>query len=169
MSDYRTERFEPSPRASDEDYEYGGWAPPEADGPRILWGRVAAFGGALLVAFLFGRACAPSGGVPESRIEAVRADLEEARLEIAALEDELTRATEPEPSPSPTKTGKAAEGGEETTYAVQSGDTLTSIASRFYGDASLDDFLAEQNGIEDPTELEVGQELVIPPKPEDGE
>jgi nucleoid-associated protein YgaU len=49
---------------------------------------------------------------------------------------------------------------------VQAGDTLTTIAEDFYKDASLADFIAEANSITDATQLSVGAEIIIPPKPE---
>ena len=51
------------------------------------------------------------------------------------------------------------------TYTVQSGDTLSKISQRFYGDANkyMDIFYANRDKIEDPDKLEVGTELTIPP------
>lgn len=50
--------------------------------------------------------------------------------------------------------------GDQTTYTVQPGDTLFNIAQRF--DTTVE-AIAEANNIEDPTQLPVGIELVIPP------
>lgn len=58
--------------------------------PRILWGRIAFFGVALLVAFVLGRATA--GGDEEAlataqaRIDELTTELEQARAEVDALE-----------------------------------------------------------------------------------
>ncbi len=52
--------------------------------------------------------------------------------------------------------------GSGTTYVVQPGDTLYSIAVRF--GVSLQ-ALIEANGIEDPNRLQAGQVLVIPRSP----
>ena len=49
------------------------------------------------------------------------------------------------------------------TYVVVSGDTLSSIARRFYGDASLCWRLAAANGIANANLIYVGQVLTIPP------
>lgn len=50
----------------------------------------------------------------------------------------------------------------ETTYTVKSGDTLWSIARKFYGDGSLYPKLAACNGIKNPNLIYVGQVLKIP-------
>ncbi|GGJ49668.1 BON domain-containing protein [Deinococcus roseus] len=49
-------------------------------------------------------------------------------------------------------------------YTVQSGDTLSEIAQRFYGDASRDSYMkiARANGISDPDLIRAGQKLQIP-------
>ncbi|MGB7295769.1 MAG: LysM peptidoglycan-binding domain-containing protein [Candidatus Aminicenantales bacterium] len=53
---------------------------------------------------------------------------------------------------------------EVTTYVVQSGDTLSAIAQRFYGKASLYPkiFEANRNILNDPNLIKVGQSLKIP-------
>jgi len=50
-------------------------------------------------------------------------------------------------------------------YTVQSGDTLISIAEKFYGDpkAFTDIFNANQDVIDDPYNLVPGTDLYIPP------
>ena len=48
------------------------------------------------------------------------------------------------------------------TYVVQSGDTLSGLARRFYGDASLYSLIAEANGIRNPHLIFTGQVLSIP-------
>src|ERR1700730_4188107 len=50
-------------------------------------------------------------------------------------------------------------------YMVQIGETLTEIAQRFYGDASLFKALANANGIADPNKIKTGQVLVLPDPP----
>ncbi|OWY80147.1 LysM peptidoglycan-binding domain-containing protein [Rhodococcus sp. BUPNP1] len=49
-----------------------------------------------------------------------------------------------------------------TKYDVVAGDTLSKLAQRFYGDATLFPVIAVPNGITDPNEITVGQELLIP-------
>ena len=46
-------------------------------------------------------------------------------------------------------------------HTVVAGDTLSAVALRFYGDASLYPLIAAVNGIADPDALDVGQVLVI--------
>jgi S-formylglutathione hydrolase FrmB/phage tail protein X len=46
-------------------------------------------------------------------------------------------------------------------YTVAAGDTLSKLAARFYGDASLYPLIATVNGIPDPNVIHVGQTLVI--------
>lgn len=50
---------------------------------------------------------------------------------------------------------------EETTYTVQSGDTLWAIAKRFYGEGDKYIYLANLNGISNPSTIRVGQVLKI--------
>jgi LysM repeat protein len=50
-------------------------------------------------------------------------------------------------------------------YTVAAGDTLSAIAQRFYGDATLFPIIAQANGIADADQISVGQQLVIPDRP----
>ena len=58
----------------------------------------------------------------------------------------------------------APKAGEETTYVVQSGDTLGALAQRFYGKASLYPKIFEANRdiLSNPDLIKVGQKLRIP-------
>ena len=47
-------------------------------------------------------------------------------------------------------------------YVVQPGDTLSEIAEREYGDASLYPVIARQNHLANPDVIGVGQQLLIP-------
>jgi LysM repeat protein len=51
-------------------------------------------------------------------------------------------------------------------YTVKSGDTLSKIAERYYGSARLYTLIQEANGIANAANITIGQELVIPPKPD---
>lgn len=48
------------------------------------------------------------------------------------------------------------------TYSVKSGDTLSKIAKRFYGDANHYKAIAQASGISNPDHIEVGQEITLP-------
>jgi S-formylglutathione hydrolase FrmB/LysM repeat protein len=49
-----------------------------------------------------------------------------------------------------------------TRYTVAAGDTLSALALRFYGDAELHPLIASASGIADPSNIEVGQQLIVP-------
>jgi hypothetical protein len=48
------------------------------------------------------------------------------------------------------------------TYKVLSGDTLSSIARRFYGDPNKWKDIAKKNGIKEPSKLQAGKVLILP-------
>lgn len=47
-------------------------------------------------------------------------------------------------------------------YTVKSGDTLSKIAKRFYGDANHYHQIAKASGIDNPDRIDVGQEVTLP-------
>lgn len=49
-----------------------------------------------------------------------------------------------------------------TEYQVVSGDTLSGLAERFYGEGSLSPVISVINHLADPDQIDVGQELLIP-------
>jgi S-formylglutathione hydrolase FrmB/phage tail protein X len=49
-----------------------------------------------------------------------------------------------------------------TRYTVATGDTLSALALRFYGDAELYPLIATASGIANPSNIDVGQRLIIP-------
>ena len=49
-----------------------------------------------------------------------------------------------------------------TTYTVVSGDTLSKIAKRFYGDANQYHAIAKASGISNPDHIQVGQVITLP-------
>ena len=55
--------------------------------------------------------------------------------------------------------------GDEVTYTVQSGDTLSKIAKEYYGDDSQYQriFEANRDQLSSPNDIQVGQTLKIPP------
>jgi nucleoid-associated protein YgaU len=153
--------------------------------PRILWGRLAFFGLALILAFAVGR-CTKSSGVDESAYRAEQQKVIDLQSENEVLQAQVDAAAEG---------GGGANGGnnnnnnnnggggggggndqeateppeesvgEGQTYTVQSGDTLTTIAEKFYGDATAFDLIVDANNLDSATGLRVGQELVIPEQP----
>jgi hypothetical protein len=66
----------------------------------------------------------------------------------------------PQPTPIPTPTAAAAIGECGETYTVEAGDSPFSIAEKCGVDVND---LQELNGIDDPRNLKVGQELKMPP------
>jgi LysM repeat protein len=79
----------------------------------------------------------------------------------------LIRVEEPAPGPEQVEAGSSADEGssaEGRTYVVKSGDSLSLIAKRFYGKASLYPKIFEANRhiLDDPDRIDVGQELRIP-------
>jgi nucleoid-associated protein YgaU len=137
----------------------------------ILWGRVATLGVALLLAFSLGRASAPSGASTEDLSQTER-QLASAEAEVERLEAKLRAAREAPANPAPAEAAGSvpeatpAPGQAGRVYVVKDGDTLWTIAKRFYGDASLGSFLAQVNNLPNGDELTIGQRLTIPPKPE---
>lgn len=173
--DERTETFEPYSETSEESYEWD-YEEVQDHGGRVLWGRIIFFVALVGAAFYLGRTTAPETAVPtgldEIRAErdAARAEVEELQAQIAALTAQEPEA-ETEPTPAPVQEqeeeqqDRAAGQGRQRIYVVRAGDTLRAIAERFYNDATLDDFIADANGIDNPAEISIGQRLVIPPKP----
>ena len=71
----------------------------------------------------------------------------------------IATATLPNPLPEPTILTGAGPPPQGTTYTVQAGDTLSSIAAQF---GATVEAIVQANAIADPTRLEVGQVLIIP-------
>lgn len=153
------EKFEPDRRRSLD----------SESGYRVLWGRVATLGGVLLLAFVIGRVSAPDGVSP-AELRSLRDELADEKAKVAQLESQIaTPAARPQASPTPqpqqTTQSSQTQQVQGETYIVQAGDSLRSIAIKFYGDGRLSDYLAEVNKIADPSKIRVGQKLIIPPKP----
>jgi nucleoid-associated protein YgaU len=165
LGDRLTETY--PPYEPEETYEWDYNDRPRG-GSKVLWGRVLALAIGLFLAFLVGRMTAPKG-VPESRLAALRQDvqdLQEENEELQSMLEEPTPAETATPTEEATPQDAAADEGQELegeTYVVERGDTLRGIAQTFCGDPSYDDAIAEYNEIRDPTNLSVGTEIVIPP------
>jgi nucleoid-associated protein YgaU len=102
---------------------------------------------------LFMEGAAPSEGVKNALWNQIKA--------INPIYDDLTAnisidSSLPQPAP--------AGGGARRTYTVQPGDSLSTIAKHFYGNASdyMRIFDANKDKLNNPNRIQVGQELVIP-------
>ena len=147
------------------------WEGDRYDGPtNVIWGRVVTLGLALLFVFLIGRMSAPNG-TPPSEVTGLKQQLATSQQQVSSLRDQVSAAeaaaakVQPSPAPEASAAPTTTVGGQGTSYVVQSGDTLHSIATKFYGDSSLADFIAESNNLPHASQLQVDQKLTIPPKP----
>ena len=70
----------------------------------------------------------------------------------------------PQPQQAAAATASAGGSGSGRTYTVQAGDTLSKIAKQFYGNANDYNriFQANTDKLQNPDQIKVGQELVIP-------
>ena len=163
--DDRTKSFDETyePESYEWDYEEAADRP-----PRVLWGRVVALIVLLFAAFWLGRETVPSGDISAAALAEARVELEQAHEDIEELEAQVAGGAlpDPTPEPEPTTDETPAATTEGETYIVKSGDSLAAIALKFYGDASLADFIAEANDISDPADIRPGDELIIPPEPD---
>ena len=97
--------------------------------------------------------------------ETVQTD-EAAQADETAQTDDAAQA-EPQPEPAPEGYEEAAAGEQQAAsdgdlYVVQEGDNLWQIAIKTTGTGSMYEQIAQANGLEDPYDLVIGQELVIP-------
>ena len=88
----------------------------------------------------------------------------EAADDTAPVAEEEQPADTADEEPADT-TDTTAETPEGKTYVIEPGDSLAFIAQEEYGNADYADFLAEVNGIADPSTIQVGQEIIIPDEP----
>ncbi|MBW3603754.1 MAG: LysM peptidoglycan-binding domain-containing protein [Actinobacteria bacterium] len=110
-------------------------------------GRISRGSSWLVVLALVAAGC---GGGDESTPESSAAPSEEASAPAVA---ESSEASEPQDS------GGGDGAGEEQTYVVESGDTLSAIAQRF--DTTVE-AIVEANDIADPDAIDIGDEFLIP-------
>lgn len=148
--------------------------------PRILWGRIAFFVLAVILAFAVGR-CTKSAGVSEAAYNEERQKVQELASENTVLQQQLESAAaagneggnggggnndgggnEDGGEEQATEAAPDEPVGEGERYTVQSGDTLTRIAEQFYDDPRKFDLIVDANNLDSSTSLRVGQELIIP-------
>ena len=174
--DDRVEAFEIEPSYSED---------PFPRGPRVLWGRVAALGGGLILFFLIGHWTAGGGGSSQ-QVTTLQRQVDQDRTTIQQLQQSLAAVSQspstnpnaattpgtgttpaPQTSSTPTSTATApATSSSGQTYKVKAGDTLGSIAAKFYGRTGHDvvALIEQANGMVDAT-IRPGQTLTIPPAP----
>jgi nucleoid-associated protein YgaU len=91
------------------------------------------------------------------------------KLRIPAS-DSATKAAKPagsSPSTTPSAATTATAGGSDNTHVVASGETLASIARKYYGNTKYwERIYSENKGLigSDPAALKIGQKLKIPAK-----
>ena len=134
---------------------------------RILWGRVFALALALILAFVIGRLTA-GGDSSDAETQRLQERVADLQGEVDALRAEAAAASpdaQESPAPADDEDEEQPAADESTTYTVKEGDTLNTIAERFYGDVGLADLIVEANDITDPAQIRPGDELEIPPEP----
>ncbi|MGH2767400.1 MAG: LysM peptidoglycan-binding domain-containing protein [Actinomycetota bacterium] len=147
----------------------------------MFWGRLIVLGGLLLAAFVLGRGSARDAvqepTTSQEELVAIRRQLAEARAQVGEAQAEIERLrtaataspnVTPSPSPSPTPQASPTlvlPTPEARTYSVAKDDSFWKIAKKVYGDATLAGFLAKANNLDEKATLQVGQKILIPPKP----
>lgn len=74
--------------------------------------------------------------------------------------------TTPTPSPNapaPSGGSSAPQAGDGKTHSVASGETMSSIAEKYYGDKNKWSVIAKANPLVDPASMKIGTKLTIPP------
>jgi nucleoid-associated protein YgaU len=57
----------------------------------------------------------------------------------------------------------AVTGGNDQPYTIKSGDNLSKISQKFYGNPNKYQTIAQHNGISDPNRIQAGQQINVPP------
>jgi nucleoid-associated protein YgaU len=179
MKEHMSESLDPyEPPEADYEWDYDE-EPARRDTPKVLWGRVAILGAGIIVAFLVGRMTA-GGGVPEADLARAERQAEDARAEAAAAEQrandlqgqldaaqaDAAAGTDADADADTDQDADAPPAEDVEIHVVAAGETLTTISEEYYGDTGYADYIAEYNGIEDPSLVSAGTELQIPPEPE---
>lgn len=176
---------------TDYDFEYDYEDEPAQD--RILWGRIAILGFALLLVFVLGR-CTAGGGDSteeladlESQVAALVEENSNLRAQVDAYEAGGVSEPEPEPEPAADDASGGNDAGGETeqpdddaadagsgsdagtggadgqTHEVAQGESLYAIAERYYGSGEKFTLIAEANGLSENDPIQPGLVLQIPP------
>jgi nucleoid-associated protein YgaU len=86
----------------------------------------------------------------------------------AAVEDTTEVTEEPQPTPTPEPTVESetpqtqAAVAQPTAYTIKKGDTLIGISLRNYGSNTKVSEICALNGITDPDDIKIGQEILLP-------
>jgi len=54
-------------------------------------------------------------------------------------------------------------GGDDQPYTIKSGDNLSKVSEKFYGNPNKYQTIAQHNGIGDPNRIQAGQKINVPP------
>lgn len=104
-------------------------------------------------------------GQPRRRLFGRRAEMEALDME-PEVEEEAVEEVEVDPVAQEMSKGEVldreVQAPTEQRYTVQEGDTLGSVAEKYYGDPKRYTDIAKASGIQDPNRIEVGQELTVP-------
>ena len=130
-------------------------------------------GGVIIIIFaiLFVRNLTLSAKLEEAQqkvtdFEQLQQDNEQLKLNIVALEEKLTKngisLTEDTTSDENGDGNGSADSGQYDTYTVVSGDTLSGISNKVYGNFSGYKKILEANGLTENSSIQIGQVLKIP-------
>lgn len=108
---------------------------------------------------LFIKGSAPSEDVKNKvwdQIKLANPNLDDITLDLSVTQSQAAAAA--------AQSGQQGQVGNQT-YTVKGGDTLSKISRQFYGDANeyMRIFYANRDTLRDPNNIQIGQELVIPP------
>ena len=130
-------------------------------------------GGVIIILFviLFVRNLTLSAKLEEAQqkvtdFEQLQQDNEQLKLNIVALEEKLTKngisLTDDTTSGENGGENTSADSGQYDTYTVVSGDTLSGISNKVYGNFSGYKKILEANGLTENSSIQIGQVLKIP-------
>ncbi len=106
----------------------------------------------------------PEGGALASSPPASTASASSDPFPSAEPTPEATVTPEPSETPAASASASATpSAANPETYTIQKGDTMSRIVKKFYNDAALVDAFCTYNNITDPTKIQPGQVLKIPP------